>query len=287
VRAEEHLSNTFSQVLLFEALGAPLPEFAHVPYVAEPGSKKKLSKRENYERLGIYVYLHEYRAKGYLPEAMLNYLARLGWSYNESQEIFDRAELIEKFTLDKVNSSPASHDPDKLFWLEGEWMKRLPLAEKVAGVAPFLKGEGLIEEPLSEAVRERIERVVVALGDRLKVFSDILSLGRYFFTEELTWDPDAVKKRLRKEGVPQLLGELDLVLATAEPFDVPTLEKAVHDFAEAHGHAMGQVVNPLRVATTGQGVGPGLYDCLAILGRDACRRRISATLAMLEAKAGA
>jgi glutamyl-tRNA synthetase len=286
VRAEEHLSNTFPQLLLFEALGAALPEFAHVPFVAEPGSKKKLSKRENYEKLGIYVYLHEYRDKGYLPEAMLNYLARLGWSYNESQEVFTRDELVEKFTLDKVNSAPASHDPDKLFWLEGEWMKALPLGKKVEGVLPFLEKEGLVTLPVPAATRARVEAVVVALGDRLKVFSDVLTLGRYFFTDSLTWDPDAVKKRLRKEGVPQMLRELEAVLAEVEPYDVATLEKAVHDYAGSHGLPMGQVVNPLRVATTGQGVGPGLYDCLAILGRDACRARIAATLDMLDAAQG-
>ena len=128
VRAEEHLSNTFPQLLVFEALGAELPAFAHVPYVAEPGSKAKMSKRKlaEYEKLGILVYLHQYIEKGYLPEALLNYLARLGWSYDASQEIFTRAELIEKFTLDRVNSSPASHDQDKLFWIEGEWMKTAP-----------------------------------------------------------------------------------------------------------------------------------------------------------------
>ena len=126
----------------------------------------------------------------------------------------------------------------------------------------------------------------MALGDRLKVFSDIVKLGRYFFTETLTHDPDAVKKRLRKDGVATMLGELDEVLATVEPYDLATLEKAIHDYAESHGHAMGDVVNPLRVATTGQGVGPGLYDCLVILGRESCRARIAATLAMLEPGSG-
>jgi glutamyl-tRNA synthetase len=212
---------------------------------------------------------------------MLNYLARLGWSYNETQEVFTRDELVEKFTLDKVNSSPASHDPDKLFWLEGEWMKTLPLERKVAGVVPFLEKEGLVRTPLSDETRRRVEAVIVALGDRLKVFSDVLTLGRYFFTETLTWDRDAVKKRLRKEGVPEVLRELDAVLAAAEPFDVPTLEKAIPAYAEANGYALGLVVNALRVATTGQGVGPGLYDCLAILGRETCRARVEATLAML------
>ena len=280
VRAEEHLANTFSQILIFEALGYPLPKFAHVPYVAEPGSKKKLSKR-----FGA-VGLDHFIDKGYLPEAMMNYLARLGWSLDASQEIFTRAELIEKFSLERVTSSPASHDPDKLFWLEGEWMKQLPLEAKVEGVLPYLLKEGLVGETISDETRRRIEAVILALGDRLKVFSDILTLGRYFFTETVAYDPDAVKKRLRKEGVPQLLAGLDAMLATVEPYDLPTLEKAVHDYAETNAIPMGQVVNPLRVATTGQGVGPGLYDCLSILGRDTCRARIAAALALLEAERG-
>src|SRR5262245_53394535 len=202
VRAEEHLSNTFPQLLVFEALGAPLPAFAHVPYVAEPGSKAKMSKRKikEYEDKGVLVYLHQYIERGYLPEALLNYLARLGWSYDATQEIFSPAELIEKFTLDRVNSSPASHDQDKLFWIEGEWMKALPLEKKIEGVLPFLQHEGLLSEPVADADRLKVEAVIEALGDRLKTFSDILKLGRFFFTKELTHDPDAVKKRLRKEG---------------------------------------------------------------------------------------
>ncbi len=283
VRAEEHLSNTFPQLLVFEALGAELPAFAHIPYVAEPGSKAKMSKRkiEEYEKSGILVYLHQYIERGYLPEALLNYLARLGWSFDASQEVFSRDELIEKFTLDRVNSSPASHDQDKLFWLEGEWMKTASPERKLEGVLPYLQKEGLIADPPTAADRERIGRVIEALGDRLKVFSDVIKLGRYFFTEELTHEPDAVKKRLRKDGVPAMLAELDQVLAETEPYDLATLEKAVHDYAERSGRKMGDVVNPLRVAVTGQGVGPGLYDCLVILGRESCRARIARTIQML------
>ena len=284
VRADEHLSNTFPQLLIFEALGASLPSFAHVPPVAEPGSKTKMSKRKlaEYEKLGILVYIHQYIEKGYLPEALVNYLSRLGWSFDGTQEIFTRPELIEKFSLERVNSSPASHDQDKLFWIEGEWMKTLPLEKKVEGVLSFLKGEGLVALPLSASDRTRIEAVITALGDRLKVFSDILKLGRFFFTDSLTFDPDAVKKRLRKEGVPAMLSELDQELAGVEPFDLTTLEKAVHGYGERTGRKMGDVVNPIRVAVTGQGVGPGLYDCLAILGRDVCRARIGQTLDMLK-----
>jgi len=284
IRAEEHLSNTFPQLLVFEALGSSLPQFAHIPYVAEPGSKKKLSKRkgEDYKKSDVLVYLHEYRDRGYLPVAMMNYLARLGWSFDDAQEIFSKADLFEKFSLDKVNSSPASHDVDKLFWIQGEWMKTLSIDEKVAGCLPFLAKEGLVTEPISDEMRSRIAAVITALGDRLKVFSDIIKLGKYFFTDTVDYDPDAVKKRLKKEGVPALLREVDTLLGSVEPYDLPTLEKAIHDFAEQGGRKMGDVVNALRVAVTGQGVGPGLYDCLVILGRETCHARIASALAMLE-----
>jgi glutamyl-tRNA synthetase len=151
----------------------------------------------------------------------------------------------------------------------------------VAGVIPYLKQEGLIAEPLDPALQQRVEAVVIALGDRLKVFSDILKLGRYFFTNTVSYDPDAVKKRLRKEDVPAILAEMAERLAAVQPFDPKALEAAVHEYAEARGLNMGLVVNALRVATTGQGVGPGLYDCLAILGREACLARIGSAQELL------
>ena len=277
VRAEEHLTNTFSQILVYEALGEPLPAFAHVPYVAEPGSKKKLSKR--FGAVGLDEFMH----KGYIPAAMMNYLARVGWSLDGSQEIFTRQELIHNFGLERVNSSPASHDPDKLFWIQGEWMKGVDLPDKVDGVIHYLHAEGLIPAEVHLNTRRRIAAVVAALGDRLKVYSDILSLGRYFFTETLTLDPDAVKKRLRKPGVAEMLREYDGVLEATHPFEIGPLEAATRAFGEAKGYKMGDVVNAVRVATTGQAVGPGLYDCLEILGRESCRRRVAETLAMLEA----
>jgi glutamyl-tRNA synthetase len=286
IRAEEHLPNTFSQVLLFEALGAEMPAFAHVPYVAEPGSRKKMSKRkmEEYAKKGILLYLHDYIERGYLPEALMNYLSRLGWSYDDTQELFSRSELIEKFSLERVNSSPASHDQDKLFWIEGEWMKLLPLEQKVEGVIPFLAREGLITPPASDVERQRIGEVLIALGDRLKTFSDILKLGKFFFQDDVEYDPDAVKKRLKGPQVIPLLREMQELLIEVEHFDPATLEAAVHAYGERTGRKMGDVVNPLRVAVTGQAVGPGLYDCLVILGRDACIARLGRAIAHVEGK---
>ena len=147
---------------------------------------------------------------------------------------------------------------------------------------PFLQAEGLVTQPVSPPQKARIEAVVTALGDRLKVFSDILKMGRFFFIDSPVFDADAVKKRLRKDGVRAMLGELDELLAQVEPFELATLEQAVHAYAERTGRKMGDVVNPLRVAVTGQGVGPGLYDCLSILGRETCRARIRQTVDMLQ-----
>ena len=149
-------------------------------------------------------------------------------------------------------------------------------------MVPFLGARGWSSEPLADADRATIEAVILALGDRLKVFSDILKLGRYFFTTELTYDPDAVKKRLRKEGVPAMLARARRrararsSLTTWRPWRRPSTTTP-----SGSGRKMGDVVNPLRVATTGQGVGPGLYDCLFILGRETCRPDPQ-TLAMLE-----
>lgn len=278
VRAEEHLTNTFSQALVFEALGFPLPVFAHVPYVAAPGSKKKLSKRDGA------VGLDEYIKLGYLPEAMMNYLSRLGWSYDEKTEFFTPDQLREYFTLDRVNSSPASHDPDKLFWLQSEWMKQLSTDEKVEKSLPFLQEAGLVDQEVSQVVRDRIEAVVVALGDRLKVFSDIVKLGKFFFTDQIEFDPDAFKKRLNKPDVPRILADVTEILEKVEPFDTPTLDKAIHDYVAASGLGMGLVVNAVRVATTGQGIGPGVFEALEIIGREACLGRISVAQSLLLTK---
>ena len=275
VRAEEHLTNTFSQALIFEALGYPLPVFAHVPYVAAPGSKKKLSKRDGA------VGLDEYIGQGYLPEAMMNYLSRLGWSYDEKTEFFTPQQLREYFTLDRVNSSPASHDPDKLFWLQGEWMKLLPTESKVEQCSPFLRQAGLVGDEISPELRARIAAVVVALGDRLKTFSDIVKLGKFFFMDEIEFDPDAFKKRLKKPEVPRILADVTAILEKIEPFDTPTLDKAIHEYVAQSGLGMGLVVNAIRVATTGQGIGPGVYEAMEILGRQACLGRISLTQALL------
>ncbi len=304
IRAEEHLSNTPIQILLHQALGNQLPEFAHVPYVAAPGSKEKISKRkiaeyrknpffkkmfeksdEVFPQIGIPaddiinpVVVEYYERIGYLPAGVLNALARIGWSLDDSTEIMSLGTMINSFTLDRVVKAPASLDPDKLYSFQGHWMKELPLVQKLEGCLPYLVQAKLIAEPVSAETRAFVEQIIVALGDRLKVFSDILSAG-YFFRDEIVYDEKTFDKRVRKEGVPAHLAAFRKQLEMVEPFTVPAIEAALVAYCQETGEQTGTLIHALRLSTTGQAVGPGVYDCLALLGKAKSLTRIDAALA--------
>ncbi|MBO0701000.1 MAG: glutamate--tRNA ligase [Zavarzinella sp.] len=316
IRAREQLANTYTQVMIWEALGAPLPKFAHIPVVNEPAPKpgakyppgvkppnknKKLSKRDmaKFVTPEVRARLHAigwtdeqidarddlnpatvafYREMGYLPEGLINYLGRLGWSLDDKTEFMTLQEMIANFSLERVNDSPASFDPDKLYWLAGEHMKLLPIDEKIAGCVPFLVRAKLVTEPLDPVTRERLNRVVEAMGDRLKLFSDILLYAPPFLKADPEYDPQAVETVLKKPGVADLLRGAADTLAKCEPFDAATTEKALHDFAASRGIKPGPLNQPLRVAVTGVTRGPGVFETLAIFGKDEVLRRIGLAL---------
>ena len=297
VRAREHLTNTFTQVLIFEALGVPMPRFGHVPVINEPNSNKKLSKRDmkkfltpdiraSLKAIGWSdeqidsrddlnpVTVAFYRELGYLPEAVVNYLGRLGWSLDDKTEFIPLDQMVANFGLDRVNDSPARFDPVKLHWLAGEYMKLKPLADKVAGCVPYLVRAGLAKEPVDSAARTKIELIISAAGDRLKLYSDIINLAGPFLRADPVYDPKAVTKRLKKAGAVDLLRDFSGRLKTVQPFDAPSLEKLLHDYCTEKGLKVGDMVHPLRVAATGVEIGFGLFESLAILGRDEVLRRI-------------
>jgi len=305
IRAEEHLSNTPRQAFIALSLGYPLPAYAHLPLVAEPGSRTKLSKRKlaQYlknqdfrqvmehglkiaERIGLApeadtfnpVIVDFYREVGYLPWAIDNYLALLGWSYDDKTEHFTRDELVEHFTLERINSSPASFDPKKLWAVQDHYMSRLTIDEKLSLMLPFLVRAKLVADPPPAAAIETVRRVIEASGDRLKVAGDILAYADFFLVAEPAMDEAAVKQRLEKPGVRGLLEAFAQALETVEPFEPPALEAALRQVVEAAGVKVGDLVHAVRVAVTGKTVGPGLYDCLAILGRDATLARIARAL---------
>ena len=295
IRAEEHLSNTPRQVFIAQGLGYPLPEYAHVPFVAEPGSKNKLSKRKLKEYLknpdfkkiadhgnaiakaiGLAtadetfnpVIVDFYKEVGYLPDAVVNYLLLLGWAYDDKTEFFTRQNMIEKFDLDKVNNAAASFDCKKLWAFQEHYMQQLPLDKKVAMVLPYLQKAKLIAA-LDEA-RAKVTAIVQAAGERIKTAGDILDYRDFFVADaDLVYDEKAFDKRLRKPPEAKLLlAKFRDKLAGADDFDAMSLEKLLHEFVAAEGIEMGQIVHAVRVAVTGKGIGFGLFETLAILGKE-------------------
>ncbi len=301
IRAEEHLANTPVQVLLHQALGNTLPVFAHIPFITAPGSTKKLSKRdvdklrnspqlkkmfdradEIFPQLGLGdsktlnpVMVEYYEKLGYLPAGILNALSRLGWSLDDKTEILSLDTVIQNFTLDRIVKAPAGFDVDKLNSYQQHWMNQLPLEEKIDGCARF-SGDA----KLPSVSREFLGQVITAVGDRLKIFSDILDYKEFFVADEdLAYDEKSLKQKVK--DVPEaaeLLTAIAERLETIEPFDSETLDKLVHDFVAERGIKIGQIIHPLRIAVSGKTVGVGLFEMLAILGRERCLTRIQRTL---------
>lgn len=315
IRAEEHLSNTPRQVFMFERLGYELPQFAHLPYVAEPGSKTKLSKRklDKYlknrdfaqlmqhgqsiaTRLGLQVAAETfnpvivdfYEQVGYVPDALLNYLLLLGWSLDDKTEDFSRDDMLRDFSLERVNRAPASFDPEKLLAFEARAMQRLPMKQRVARSVPYLQQAGLVDDPPSCDTAPYLTQILQAAGDRVKVAGDVLDYDDFFARDEdLKFDEVALDKRLRQPAQARLrLRQFRAVLAAAEPFTAERLERLLHDFIAAQNIKAADIVHAVRVAVTGKAVGFGLFDTLAILGRDHVLARIDRALKLIENSSG-
>jgi glutamyl-tRNA synthetase len=309
IRAEEHLSNTPRQIFIAQSLGYQLPQYAHLPYVAEPGSKNKLSKRklDKYLKNRDFALVNEhglaiaaalglattadtfnpvivdfYEQVGYLPQAIINYLALLGWSLDDKTEFMSRQMLVDNFTLERVTKAPASFDPKKLWAFQDHYMQELPLKHKVSSMLDYLQRAGLVATPAPCDVGPKLTRIVEAAGDRLKVFGDILAYADFFFQDEIVYDEKALEKNLGKPGAAELLAKFREVLAKVEPFDVARLEAALQQFVADENIKIGDIIHAVRVATTGKPVGPGLYDCLEILGRETCLKRIDRALALVD-----
>jgi glutamyl-tRNA synthetase len=311
IRAEEHLSNTPRQIFMLEGLGYPRPEYAHVPFVAEPGSKNKLSKRKiaQYlknqdfkkvydhakaiaDRIGVPaapesfnpVLVDFYKQVGYQPAAILNYLVLLGWSTEDNREEFTLTQMVGEFSLERVVSNPASLDVKKLFAFQARYMQALPTTEKVEVVLPFLTRAGL------PADRDFVTRVVEAAGPRMTVAGDILDYDYLFLPDDqISFDPalaekavkDAYKKAASVPALRDVLTKLRAVVAAAEPFTHDTLKNATEALATAEGAKAGPLSQVLRIATTGKEVGFSAYDTLALLGRKSCLDRIDQALKRL------
>lgn len=260
IRGDDHLSNTPKQVLIYDALQYRPPKFAHVSMILG-SDKTKLSKRHGATSVIAY------RETGYLPEAVVNYLTRLGWSYGD-QEIFSKEELVEKFTLENVGKSPAVFNPEKLTWLNGWYIRNKPVREIAELVTPLLEAKGFRITP-----DERFIKIVENLRERTKTLVEIADSADYFFADEIKYEGAAQKKFLTPEVLPIFEILIDR-LSSLGDFTVPELQKIFDEIIAERGVKLVKVAQPVRVALTGGTVSPGIFEVMEILGKDKVVERL-------------
>ena len=270
VRGDDHLTNTPRQIPIFQALGFPVPQFGHLPMILG-SDKARLSKRHGATSIMAY------KDMGYLPDAMLNYLVRLGWSHGD-QEIFTRQELIEKFSWKNVQTSAAVFNPDKLLWVNAEYIKHSDPKQVAKLLWPNLKRAGLedTEEYNREALASKLQSgepsewfisLVAMVRERTKTLLEMVDWVRPYFGQAVTCDEEAARKFLTPAIAP-ILGRLLTRLEAFPAFSKQQWEAAFKQLVEEEGVKMGQLAQPVRVALTGRTASPGLFEVMEILGRD-------------------
>ncbi len=270
IRGDDHVENTFKHLALFRAFQCEPPRYAHLPMIVN-AQGKPYSKRDGAAFVG------EFREQGFLPEALFNFLALLGWSPGEDREVLTREQMVELFDLDRVKSNAAQFDLRKLLWMNGEHLRHMPVEVFRGHVRAEAAAAGYDLGRLSE---EQTNRLAELLQVRVKRVCEIAEAARYFYEDDHGFDGKAVRKRLFKDGVEELL------LAVAEEFegasfDPVALEAALREFAERTGNAFSSLVHPVRVAVSGRAEGPGLFDLLGLLGRERTLARLRRTAEML------
>ena len=275
IRGDDHISNTPKQILIYEALEARLPTFAHVPMILGPDGKR-LSKRHGATSIG------EYRALGILPDALFNFLALLGWSPGADEEILSRDELIRRFTLDGINKKSALFDPTKLRWMNGQYLMRMSAEELESPVIEALTAAGFEDVEARLGGRDRLLRWIELFKIRARSIEDIATQAAPYLGVAVSYDQAAVAKHWKHHDVADRLATLRERLAQVEPWDDQArLERAVREHAESSGIGAGKLIHPLRVALTGQSASPGIFDVLALLGRERSLDRIDAAIETL------
>jgi glutamyl-tRNA synthetase len=269
IRGDDHISNTPRQLVVYRAMGIEPPRFGHVPLIMGP-DKTRLSKRHGATSMA------QFTLDGYLPEAMVNYLALLGWSYDAETSLFEPGDLVKKFSLEKVSATPAVFDYQKLQWMNGEYMKKRSREDKIALVLPHLERAGLVGPKVDEATRRYVGDVVDVIGERLKIGRQIIEQGAFFFKDQVEYEPAAAEEFLKRHYVSATFRVLEERLRVLEPFDIPTIEAAMRGLASEMGLKVGDLFQPVRVALTGTRFSPGLFETMAVLGRERVLARLEA-----------
>src|SRR6267378_4209425 len=258
VRGDDHLTNTPRQIPIFQALGFPVPQFGHLPMILG-SDKARLSKRHGATSIMAY------KDMGYLPDAMVNYLVRLGWSHGD-QELFTRQELIEKFSWKNVQTSAAVFNPEKLHWVNAEYIKISPPAQVAQALVPLLETAGLKDE-VQAVSADWLAQLVVLVKERAKTLVEMVDWVRPYFGQAVTFDEEAAEKFLTPAIAP-ILSKLLTRFEAFPAFSKQQWEEAFKQLVEEEGVKMGQLAQPVRVALTGRTASPGLFDVMEVLGRD-------------------
>ncbi|HCD08790.1 MAG TPA: glutamate--tRNA ligase [Thermoanaerobacter sp.] len=272
IRAEEHLSNTPKQILIFEALGLEIPQFAHVSMVLAP-DRSKLSKRHGATSV------QEFRDQGYLPEAIVNYITLLGWIPKDGEEIFDVSKSIKEFTLERVSKNPAIYDVQKLTWINGHYIRNYDLDKLTEVVIPFLKAKNFIGEDFDY---DYIKKIVSVVREREKTLVDVADAMSYYFTEVNEYEEKGVKKYFTKEKVVDILKKAVVTLKEVEPFNKFTTEEAYRKLVEELQISSGELFHPTRLAISGRTFGPGLFDIMELLGKERTIKRIEKAIDFIQ-----
>ena len=271
IRAEEHLSNTPKQVVIYNALGHVCPQFAHVPMILAP-DRSKLSKRHGATSV------EEFKDQGFLPQAIVNYLCLLGWSTGNQDEIIELNNAAAQFSLERVSKNAAIYDTKKLTWINGHYLKTLDIEYVTESTIPFMREIGI---DVNGVDMDKLKSIVNLVREKVWKLTEIAEGSRFFFEKPFEYEEKGVEKHFRKEGADKLLNGIMEKLKVLDSFDKTAIETAYRSYAEELGIKAGELIHPTRIALTGKTVSPGLFEIMEIIGKDECVERINKVIEFL------
>ncbi len=276
IRGADHISNTPKQINIYQALNVKLPTFGHVPLILGSDGKR-LSKRHGATSVS------EYRARGLLAEAVVNFLALLGWSPGDDQEVMDTKELVARFTLDRINRKPAIFDHEKLEWLNGQYLSQMSGTRIAAMIEPLIIEAGVATGGVLQGRQDWLSRVADSLKTRSKTLRELAERARPFFPGPVRLEPEAAAKHWKdRAAVGERLRRLHRVLSDVTSWEEAELEGRLRELAEDMQVGAGKIIHPLRVALTGSAVSPGIFELMKLMGRDLVLERITAAISHLD-----
>ncbi|MEC7107883.1 MAG: glutamate--tRNA ligase [Verrucomicrobiota bacterium] len=262
IRGDDHIENTYKHIALYRALNADIPSFSHLPMIVN-SQGKPFSKRDGD------AYVSDFKKRGYLPQAFVNYLVLLGWSPGNDQEIMSVDEMINMFTIERCQSSPAQFDEKKMKWMNGEYLS------KISNESFNKEACKIITSLHSSASENLVKKVIALIRDRVKVFEDIEKLVNYFFVDNIEYDEKLIAKKIKKEGIKELFNYFTLEISKIDSIDEVSLKKIIDDYIKETGKSYGEVMIPLRIAVSGASGGPDLIGVLSTLGKPTIIERIN------------